>query len=773
MRWHLIAALAVLAATAPPAIAQSVPDAGLRAEMQGWWTHAVEIYEQALRANPAQANLWERIADIRATKLKMPAGAAQALQEAVKYAPKDARLYYKLSQAYAAAQQGPPALAAIKQAVGLEPNNAVYLRAQGDLATWAGDEPLALDSFERILATSPQNADALLGAARAAALGGKKELAVQFYHAYMEQRPKDKDAMLDYMELEAERGNARAVREYDLRYRRRFGESKEYWLRMADIYALEGDTAASSKALDEATRFAPQDHALFYRLAQSYETENRGEKAALAVERAVESDPKNLEYLRARAELASERADYRVALDSYRRILAIAPHDAGAKLGIARVKYWRGRLAESESAYRDYLAQQPTVQVAWMEYVEAVTEQGDYARALELLEQYRLRFGANAAYFKQKARVLAWADRPTQALAIVASLEPEPRNDYELAYTRTLALAAAHRPREALASLAETMRLRPEGKESADLARLIRTPLRSNATASLGYTSDSADITIRHAGAQGEYVINPETRLFGGAERQWIDAKAGSVYAAPDGGTSVAYDRAWLGVRYRYASKLSLDAQIGSGMVDADGRFIYELGADYQPIDELAMRLSHQQELYAVSPRAAKLGIERRANTLDATWAPTLRWTVDSRLAYDTFSDGNERWGVELAPRRAFLRTQRLNLDLGVSGRWMGYARDPGNGYYAPSHYERYALTAFTYWKISDDDGISLTLAAGPYKDNTMSGFRAGGDVAAEGFFGLYRNWFLDVKAALSHFGGGGAGGYRSRSFEVDLTRRF
>ena len=174
-----------------------------------------------------------------------------------------------------------------------------------------------------------------------------------------------------------------------------------------------------------------------------------------------------------------------------------------------------------------------------------------------------------------------------------------------------------------------------------------------------------------------------------------------------------------------------------------------------------------------MSPRAAALGIERRANTLDATWTPDLRYTVASRLAYDTFSDGNDRWEAELAPRRAILRTQRLNLDLGVSGRWFGFDQDPGNGYYAPSLYQRYALTAFTYWKISDDDGVSVAFSYGPYKDNTQSGFRSGGDIVAEGFFGLYRDWFLDVKAGFSSYGGGPTAGYRSRTFELGLTRRF
>jgi cellulose synthase operon protein C len=600
MKLHSVLALALISNLA---LAQPVPDAGLAAEMQGQWADAVEIYQRALAANPAQAHLWERIADIRATQLKAPERAVEALREAVKYAPDDARLHHKLSQAYAVLQQGPAALAAVTRAVELEPGNLAYLRARADLAAWLGD--------------------------------------------------------------------------------------------------------------------------------------------------------------------------YDTALDSHQRILAIAPDDAGARLGTARVHYWRSQLDASVRAYRDYLARQPDAAAAWIEYIVVITELGDYARAIELLEDYRQRFGDQAAYRKQKARVLAWAQRPTPSLDLVAGLEPIVGDDYELGYTRTVALHHAHRPREALASIAEVTRLRPDSKETTDLARFVRTPLRSNASVGFGYHAGSDDVSIRHAGLTGEYMINPRTRLFGGADRQWLHADSGSGYEKPDGGTSIGYNRTWLGVRHRASPKVSLDAQVGGGRAEGDSRFIYKVGADLQPTDALALRLAHRQDLFTVSPRSAKLGIERRATTLDATWAPDLRWTVDSRVGYDTLSDGNDRWEAVLAPRRAILRAQRLNLDLGVSGRWFSFDEDPGHGYYAPSLYQRYALTAFTYWKISDDDGVSVAFSYGPYKDNTMSGFDSGGDIVAEGFFGIYRDWYLNVKGGLSNYGGGGTGGYRSQMYEISLTRRF
>lgn len=767
----LVFALGLQAAQAAAPL--PVPDAGLRAEMQGEWRQAVDIYTKALAAEPGRGDLWERIADIRAVRLKDPAGAVAALREAVKQAPNDARLYAKLSRAYAVVQDGPDALAAINRAVALEQNNAEYLSAQGQLATWNSDYAAALASYDNILARTPDDADALLGAARAAAQLGKLDIAVAHYRRYLGLRPEDKVAMMEYMETEASAGNTKAIQEYDALYRQRFGESKEYWLGMADIYALDGDDLASASALAQASRLAPNDAELLFRLAQTYPTLKQADAAKAAIERAVELDPKNTEYLRTRAELASERSDYAMALDSYGRILAIAPDDAGALLGIARVRYWQGKDSAAEKAYRIYLAKHPDVAAAAMEYIVVVTEEGDYARAMELLEAYRQRFGENIDYRKQKARILAWADRPTPALALVAGLAPELPDDYPLAYTRTVALHYANRPRDALASLAEAVRLQPDDKETDSLKRFIMTPLRSSITLDYGYEAGSDDVSIRHTGVTGEYVITPETRLFGGADRQAITAAAGSGYEKPDGGTRSNYDRQWLGIKHRFTPKLSADVQAGNGYAEGASRLVYEIGADLKPSDLLSMRLSRRQDLYAVSPLAASRGIEQRINTLDATWTPNLRYTVDGLVSYADYSDGNSRWEALLAPRRAFVRNSLLDLDLGVSARWYGFDHDPSNGYYAPTSYESYAFTVFTYWKINDDNGIGATFSVGPYKDNTMPGYRTGGDVALEGMFGIYRDWYLDVKGGLSSYRSGGTPGYRSHMFEVSLTRRF
>jgi tetratricopeptide (TPR) repeat protein len=659
--------------------------------------------------------------------------------------------------------------------VELDPRNLEYLRARATLANWNQEFDTALDSYSRILTLAPGDLDATLGSARASHWKGKDEVPARFYRAYLERRPDDRTAAMEYIEVEAARGDKAQVAKLSEAYRKRFGESLEFWLRMADIYGLSGEDRAAAEALQNATRFAPDDPKLYFQLAQTYPDIQDAKYAQAAIERAVALDPKNLEYLRARADLAAWNSDYKTALDSYERILKIAPDDAGAVLGIARVNWWTGQTDKAIRNYRAYLARFPQVQLVWNEYIEVVTENGDYARAVELLEQYRQRFGETDVYKKQKARVLAWAERPTPSLAIVSELQPTMPDDYHLAYTRTLALAAAHRPRESLASLDDVARLGPGTKETYDLQRVIKTPLRSYITGGYGYEDDSNHVRIQHYGLSGAYVLSPETRLLAAVDELALHAPVGSGFENADSTESNRYDRAWVGASHLISPRLSVDALAGGGTVQNGGgsNFVYRLGANLQPRDELALRLEREQDIFAVSPRAASLGILRRANRLGATWTPDLRWTVEGLATYDNFSDGNRRWEAELAPRRAFVRNQFLNLDLGVSGRWFGFSQTPDNGYYSPRWYRRYAVTAFSYWKIDDDNGVSLTFSVGPFKDNTMTGYRMGEDVAAEGFFGIYRDWYLNPRVSLTRNEGGTTESFHSKQFEVFLTRRF
>jgi hypothetical protein len=150
-----------------------------------------------------------------------------------------------------------------------------------------------------------------------------------------------------------------------------------------------------------------------------------------------------------------------------------------------------------------------------------------------------------------------------------------------------------------------------------------------------------------------------------------------------------------------------------------------------------------------------------------------MAWTVTGRGAYNFFSRDNRQWEAGLAPRRAVLRTEFLNLDLGISAEGQGFRdQDDTNGYYDPVLYQKYMITSLWYLKINDDNGISFTTGAGINKDDTMDGFQGAYEASVLGSFGIYRDVFFNVNLGwLRNLGQTGA--YNGYSGGASLIYRF
>jgi len=151
---------------------------------------------------------------------------------------------------------------------------------------------------------------------------------------------------------------------------------------------------------------------------------------------------------------------------------------------------------------------------------------------------------------------------------------------------------------------------------------------------------------------------------------------------------------------------------------------------------------------------------------------PDYKNTISSSFNYDTYSGNNTRWEFDLAPRRAFLRTKNFNLDLGLSGQWLGFSKPNALGYYSPSSYARYAFTFFSYWKIDDDSGLSIVGSAGPQKGDPMTGYRMSGGIGAEYYYGIYKDLFFKIGANSLNYGATQGANYRSNNLLFSIVYR-
>lgn len=548
----------------------------------------------------------------------------------------------------------------------------------------------------------------------------------------------------------------------------------DLWRRLADIEAQLKHPAEAAKALEQAAQLQPKDAAVWFSLSQAHAVAGDKQGAYKAAGRALELAPDNLEYLRARGDLAMWVDDRAEAGAIQRRILALTPNDDKALLALARIDSWTGASDASVAGYRAYLKRQPNDKTALIELIKVEGWRGNYADALDLLDDYRQRFGEDRTWREQRARALAWVGKPTPALATAAELLKEDAKNSDALTTRIVALQADQRPREALAELDRLATLIPPGKELADLTRFVKTPLRSSITLAGDFSKDSDEVRIQRWTLAGEYVMNPETRLIMGLGWQPLKANPGSGLENSDGSERARYRSGWLGVKHRFSPGVAGDVEVGAASVDGNGNFgTYRAGLEFRPTDEWWLRPELARDLFAVSPRAASVGVKREMFRLSGRWTPDARWIADATAAYADLSDDNRYWELGIAPRRAILRAEKWNMDLGVSARWFGYDKDLNNGYYDPSLYQRYAVTHFTYWKRDDNNGVSLALSLGVQKDNTMDNFKFGGDAVVEGYFGIWDDWFLRAHTSLLHNVRGTTGAYRGYDVGFALTRRF
>jgi tetratricopeptide (TPR) repeat protein len=548
----------------------------------------------------------------------------------------------------------------------------------------------------------------------------------------------------------------------------------DLWRRVADIQASQGRKPEALAALRKAVAADPDNAANWYQLSLAYAGLNQPRQALDACQHAHQLQPDNLDYLKTCARQASWADELDTAHDLYQAWLERHPDDADAQLGLARVDGWAGRLNASADAYQRYLAAHPENAVATLEYVQVEIWRGDYGKAKDVLDDYQARFGEDERYLGLLARLLARAEWPDAATAVYRPLLAAHPRDYGLNYTRTLTLRAGNRPAQAIDSLAVLQALRPDSRDTADVNRFVRTPTRSHVRGSVSYYDDSDEISILRLGADGRYVLdNKRTALMVGYDHERLRVRAGSGLDTIDGRSRIHFQELWLGVEHRFSPRVLGGARLGVADVQRKARIAtHQLYLELDPADKLALRLAHKRALYDLSPRAVSLGIVQNGNLLSAHWRPDLRWFIDGQAGWSEFSDDNQKWQLVLAPRRAVVRHEHFNLDLGVSGEWFGFDRNLNNGYYDPEYYRRYAMTAFSYWKIDDDNGISAALSLGWHKDETMPSYKFGEDVVVEGFFGIYRDWYLRAHAGYAERYQN-AGSYDGLSLSAALMRRF
>ena len=546
----------------------------------------------------------------------------------------------------------------------------------------------------------------------------------------------------------------------------------DLWLRVADIEARLGRPHDSITALERAALLLPQSATVLARLSQAYAAQGHATAALRAIDGALALQGDSDEYLRSHATLATWAGEYDAAADSYRKLRQRHSNEHALILALARVSVWGGHSDAAASAYRDYLLATDALPEAWLELARTESWRGNSVAAMDALDQYRVKVGANSAYAHERVAILARSGRPRVALREIEPLLATAPRDFDLNLSRTVALAAARRHRAAASSLTRMEALRPGHADTRAAESVVRSLLGSNVGPSTTFYNDSDGLETIRVTPKADLGFRTDTRLHAGYDHINLQARIGSGLEQVSGSRAALVEHVWTGLSQRIGP-LTIGGTTGYARSEGHERNTYAAFLRFVPADTLTMSVERSSGFAAISPRTAGLGLTKVSDSASIDWSPSLRYHVAVLAEHENLSDGNARWQVFVSPRAAVVRTQRLNIDLGLSLQQFGADYNLDNGYYDPERYEYYSVVVSPYWKASENIGIAVSAAFGGQRDDASRSFRLGSNASVEATFGIYEGWMLKMHGSTTSNRRLDSGAFRGLSGGVALLRRF
>lgn len=736
------------------AAALAPPNAVLRAEMEKRWGDAEHLYRDLLAKQPNRVDLMLRLADVLAAE-KKPAAAAQTLAQAADLKPDDGDLQLHASQAFAAANQPADALRYIDRALAIRPNDQALLRQQVQLATWAGNYAEAEKSLRILLDADPTDLTLKRDLGRVLGWQGHLDDAIKLLSEYAAQHPEDKDALYDLEEFKAARRKPHAAvaprkpvrglaparaRERARRLApalatrpsavpdavikaegaKRWGEAArllrsvlarepqrvDLWLRLVEDLAVQKKPLEAAQALAKAADLRPNDGGLQLKASEAFGAANRPADALRYVDRALALRPTDFALHRRRAQLAGWAGDYAQAVESLHILIAANPGDLTLKRDLGLVLSYQGRSAEAADILSDYVAQRPADKDALLALARIQSARGNSDAAVTLLDRYRAAGGDELTYHHELALLLAWNGRLRSALALANSGLAKDPSDFEFHVARAVALQNGYEYGAALTEIDRLAQLRPNAPEVGDLRHRVELQQRPYLEFDAGARWESDNIDAQANEISYHQPINDAWWVFAGGGGDYLTALSGSAFTPIQGGTFMARGSGFVGAQTRLDFGTIASARVGATGNGRVSAATWQVSIDSQLSDEFRVQLTNMRDFQIVSPRSLSLGITRIDTAAQLTYTPDLLWTVAAIGQNGEFSDGNQFWHGYFGPRRAILRTEDWNVNLGISGNWYGYSLQPAgsttvNGYYSPSFYQNYATNAYIYYKLS------------------------------------------------------------------------
>ncbi len=451
-------------------------------------------------------------------------------------------------------------------------------------------------------------------------------------------------------------------------------------LQRADSCWAAGDHPAARAAYADAVRADSTQSRAVFRLATLLAWSGRPGEALPLFRRYRRLEPRDAEgaLAEARAHAWGGRHAEAVALDD--SVAAADPANRAAALDAAQALAWAGRAPAAVARYRAWLAAHPDDRDAELALARTLAWGGRLAEAARVYD--RLADAGSVEAAKGRARVAAWRGDLARSRSLWEALGRAHALDPEVWVGLAQAQRGLGRPREADAALRQALRLEPGHRDAVEQRRWVRSELATTLAPAVVYGTDSDRNTSLlttvqaalppWAGARVSVHASTREARFGAVDAR-ARAARGVLAWVPRPGLAVRAEAGATGAVARRAGAATarrVRPVVAAGLAaPLPGGAAVEVGLSRAPFDDTAPLIER-----GIVATAADVALEvPLGGILSASLS-------GGRTALAGGSVPNVRTGGAASLRWRVGR--RVSLAAGQRG--FGYARSPGDGYFAP-----------------------------------------------------------------------------------------
>lgn len=431
-------------------------------ENLGRLNQAVKEYRQSAALDPRNARILAKLGELL-TEQK-PREAADFFSKAIAIAPDNAYYHTAKAEALLKLTDGAvQAIACLNEALRLKPTDGHAHAVLAGLLESTGNAAGAVEHYKQAVKLDPKNADSFFRLARLI-LDTQPDMALLHINSALSLSP----------------------------------ESSDYYCIKAKVLTVLGHNKQAIEHLRESLRASDSQDGgrnaeTLRELAELTESESP-KLALMYINRALEMEPKNAEYICTRAGLLFSTGEHKKALNQYNEALKLDSKSHDALLGVARCLSADGDL-KAIGYFDRAIAIAPDMADCYAEKAALLAKSGRTGDAVTAYATAIVKDGGNWRYRLERARLLESAGRINEACGgykDVIAITPECAQ----AVGRLGILLAESSPEEALPHLTRATYLFPD--------EYLYRAWRANALLALGENDAAAAEYIRAAKLGGE-----------------------------------------------------------------------------------------------------------------------------------------------------------------------------------------------------------------------------------------------------------------------------